>query len=480
MGFTWLDSGIVVFYLLATIAFGLWLGRGNTNLSNYFLANRRLPWWLISLSIVATETSTLTFIGAPALSYMGDLRFLQVVMGYFLGRILVSLVLIPGYFKGEVQTAYELLRFHFGQRVRNVSAAVFQVTRVLSDGVRLFATGLVLSVVAEISDVWCVALIGAVTIVYTVYGGMVAVVWNDALQLLLYLGGAGLALVTLLTRIPGGWSGAMSTATEAGKLRLWDLSMSWEDPYTLWAGLIGGAFLTLATHGTDQMMVQRYLACGQKRGSQWALVASGVFIFLQFLLFLLIGILLYAFYQNSPQPQQWAQPDRIFPTFIVQELPAGVSGLLVAAIFAAAMSTLSSSLNSLTSSFVNDFYRDYVVRGGGEAHYLRAARWITIAWGVALIFVSILARQWGSVLEAGLTITSITMGPVLGIFLLGLGKRRARETPALLGMAAGLLAVLAVSYNSPLAWTWYVALGASVTYLVGRTTAGVSAAYSSP
>ncbi len=471
MGFTLLDTGIVVIYLVATVAFAVWLGRRNTSLSNYFLADRRLPWWLISLSIVATETSTLTFIGAPALSYMGDLTFLQLVVGYFLGRVLVSLVLMPAYFKGEVQTAYELLRFHFGCQVRNASAAVFQVTRVLSDGVRLFATGLVLSVVAEIPDVWCVALIGAVTIIYTVYGGMVAVVWNDALQLLLYLGGAVLALGTLLAKIPGGWSGAVTAAAAADKLRFWDLSMSWDNPYTLWAGLFGGAFLTFATHGTDQIMVQRYLACGQRKGSQWALIASGIFIFLQFLLFLLIGVLLYAFYQDSPHPQQWDQPDRIFPTFIVQELPAGISGLLVAAIFAAAMSTLSSSLNSLTSSFVNDFYRNYLVQEGGEAHYLSAARWITITWGAVLISVSILARHWGSVLEAGLSITSITMGPVLGIFLLGLGKSRAREMPALLGMAAGLLVVVAVSYSGQLAWTWYVALGTSVTYIVGRTAA---------
>ena len=475
MGFTLLDSAIVVLYLLATAAFGIWMGWGHANLSGYFLADRRMPWWVISLSIVATETSTLTFIGAPALSYVGNLTFLQLVIGYFIGRVLVSLILIPAYFKGRVRTAYELLLFRLGRKVRNTSAALFQITRVLSDGVRLFATGLVLSVVADISDVACVALIGVVTIVYTVYGGMVAVVWNDALQLLLYLGGAVLALWTLLARIPGGWSEAVSTATATDKLRIWDFSNNWEDPYTLAAGLIGGAFLTFATHGADQMMVQRYLACGQRRGSQWALIASGVFIFLQFLLFLLIGVLLYVFYQKSSGLDPSVRPDRIFAIFIVKEMPAGISGLLVAAIFAAAMSTLSSSLNSLTSSFVNDFYRSYWVRDGSDAHYLRAARWITIAWGVVLIFVSVLARHWGSVLEVGLTITAITMGPVLGTFLLGLGKSRAREIPVLLGILSGLLTVLTVSYTGKLAWTWYVTVGTAVTYIVGWAASRLSA-----
>lgn len=464
MGFTGLDYFIVFIYLVATALLGTWIGRGQKNITDYFLGAKRMPWWAICGSIVATETSTLTFIGAPALAYSGNMTFLQVALGYVLGRFLVSIFLIPAYFKGEIQTAYQLLEARFGQQTRTLAAGLFQVTRALSDGVRLYATALVLGVVLSISDVWTILIIGAVTILYTFYGGIRSVVWNDVVQLTIYLLGAGLALGIILGRIPGGWSGIAAAAEPLGKFQVFDFTWTLADKYTFWAGLMGGAFLTFATHGTDQMMVQRYLACGDRRQSQLALILSGVVVLIQFFIFLLIGVMLYAFYQHFPLSRPLSKTDEIFPLFIVEQMPPGASGLVIAAIFAAAMSTLSSSLNSLASSSINDFYRNFLVKQASDSHYLRVSRLFTLGWGMVLIALSLLARNWGSVLEAGLTITSITMGSMLGIFLLGSWTRTTVQGAALVGMATGLAVMVFVSQLESIAWTWYTLIGTLVTF----------------
>ena len=479
MGFTALDYVVLFFYLIASAILGTLIGRGQKNINDYFLAGKRVPWWAISFSIVATETSTLTFIGAPAISYTGNLAFLQVIFGYFLGRLLVSFFLIPSYFEGEIQTAYEVLNLRFGRQVQNFSAFLFQASRSLADGVRLFATGLVLSVVTDISDQWSVVMIGVVTIIYTLYGGMRAVVWNDVIQLLIYITGATLAFFIILSRIPGGWSEVVSLAAPLNKFQFLDFTLSLSVAYTFWAGLLGGSFITFATHGTDQMMVQRYLACGNKKGSQLALTLSGFLVFAQFLLFLIIGVMLYAFYQHFPLARELEQMDRIFPIFIVQQMPPGVSGLIIAAIFAAAMSTLSSSLNSLASSSVNDFYKNYWGKGLTETHYLKASRIFTLGWGAVLVGISMMARNWGEVLEVGLTITTITMGSILGIFLLGLRSTRIPEGAALAGMMAGLVTMLVVHMSGTIAWTWYVLVGTAVTLAVGTLFAKLSVSFPS-
>ena len=467
MGFTTLDYVVLVGYLLGCAIFGTLIGRGQRNINDYFLAGKKMPWWAISFSIVATETSTLTFIGAPAIAYTGNLTFLQVIAGYFLGRLLVSFVLIPSYFKGSLHTAYQLLDLQFGKKIQNFSALLFLGSRSLADGVRLFATALVLSVVTDLADHWTVLIIGVATIAYTFYGGMRAVVWNDVAQLIIYMGGAVVAFFVVLEGIPGGWAEVVSLAAPLEKFQFIDFTLDLSLAYTFWAGLVGGAFITFATHGTDQMMVQRYLACGDRRGSQLALIFSGLVVFLQFLLFLVIGVMLYAFYERFPLGQELEQVDRIFPIFIVEQMPAGFSGLIIAAIFAAAMSTLSSSLNSLSSSSINDFYKVYLVQEASDAHYLRASRTATLTWGVVLIVISMLARNWGEVLQVGLTISSITMGSVLGVFLLGLRRRQLREGPALVAMISGLMIVLVLHLFSDVAWTWYMLIGTSTTFGVG-------------
>ncbi len=465
-GFTSLDYTVLAAYLFVTALFGVLVGRGQGNVQDYFLAGKKLPWWAICFSIVATETSTLTFIGVPSLSYVGNMTFLQVGMGYLLGRILVSLWLIPAYFKDEIYTAYDLLNSRFGPHVRNVAALLFQVTRVLADGVRLYATVLVLSLVLPISDLWGLVIIAAVTLTYTLCGGLRAVVWNDTVQLALYLTGALLAFWTLLERMPGGWPAGARLAIEGGKFQILDFSLNIQVTYTFWAGIIGGACLTLATHGTDQMMVQRYLACGSKRGSQIAVITSGIVVLAQFLLFSLVGILLFIFYFEVPRIES-IPVDQIFPLFVVEELPSGISGLVIAAVFASAMSTLSSSLNSLSSSWTNDFYRNYSSTTATSSQYLMVSRLSTAGWAVILVGVSLLARNWGEVLEAGLTITSISMGAILGIFLLGIWTRRTGPNAALVSLVAGITVPLTLHLSGIVAWTWYVLVGTATTLTIG-------------
>ena len=349
------------------------------------------------------------------------------------------------------------------------------MNRTLADGVRLFATALVLSVVTQISDVWTVVIIGVITIIYTFYGGFKAVVWNDVLQLFIYVIGAMIAFFVLLERIPGGWQQVARLAGESDKFQITDFSFSLANPYTFAGAVAGGAFLAFATHGTDQMMVQRYLACSDRRKAQQGLILSGLIVMGQFLLFLVIGILLFSFYQDYPNPNLPSDSQRIFPVFIVEELPRGISGLVIAAVFAAAMSTLSSSLNSLASSTLNDFYRPYLAPHAGDEHYIRLSRFFTAGWGVVLIGVSLLARNWGSVLEVGLGITSVVMGGVLGAFLLGQWTRVRSELAGLTAMISGLGVVLFLELNRacdwsllpPVAWTWYVLIGAATTLVVG-------------
>lgn len=483
MGFGWLDFLILVLYFAGITAFGAWLGRRQKSTRDYFLAGGEAPWWAVSISIVATETSTLTFIGAPALAYNSNLTFLQLVLGYVIGRIIVSFLLIPAYFKGALDTSYQLLNQRFGARVKNFAALLFLTTRSLADGVRLFATGLVLHVILRNSGDWPgavlaggdilpIAVMGLLTIYYTFKGGMRAVIWTDFIQMIVYIFGALLAFWILLERIPGGWQEVAATARAAGKLRLFDFSFDPSASYTFWSGAIGGALLTTATHGTDQLMVQRYLACGSQRKSQVALIASGLVVLAQFALFLIIGIMLYVFYRLLPPSTAISNSDEIFPVFIVEQMPSVAAGVVIAAIFAAAMSTLSGSLNSLASVSVNDFYRVYFKPQASEEHYLKVSRTLTLIWGIVLIGIGVLAREWGSVLEVGLTIASFTLGSVLGVFLLAVLSSKTDEPSALAAMASGLLFMLGIHllgrYNIvKIAWTWYVPIGTLTAVSVG-------------
>jgi SSS family solute:Na+ symporter len=458
-----IDFAILILYLAGITLFGVRLRRGQQNLRDYFLGGRTSPWWALACSIVATETSTLTIIGTPGIAYLGNLGFLQLVFGYLVARIILCVVLIPQYFKGEFYTAYQLLEKRFGPRMKSAAAIVFLCTRALAEGVRIAAIGKVVSVAFGTGDRASIAIIAVLTMFYTFEGGMRAVIWTDVIQFFLYMTGSILAFFLLLHKIPGGWVEITQVAAASGhKLQVFDFAFNLTQSYTFWSGLLGGTFLTMASHGTDQTMVQRLLAARNERDAKKALLVSGVIILFQFTLFLLIGVMLFVFVQSGGLPGISKDTDKMYPYFIVHEMPIGAVGLLLASIFAIAMSNASGSLNSLASSSMMDFG---VKRSGDDVKSLGRSRQTTLVWGAVLGCLGLV--NWGPVLVAGLTIASITYGATLGVFLLGTWNKRANQTGALAGFAVGLVTMVAVKFYSPIAWTWYVLIGTVITYAVG-------------
>ncbi len=464
MVLTWLDYLVIAGYLVAITAFGSWFAQFQKTTRDYFLTGRSVPWWAICFTIVATETSTLSFIGVPAGAYAGNMTFLQLALGYIVGRLLVSVLFLPAYFRGELFTSYELLNRRFGDAVKNTAAVIFIVTRTLADGIRLFATALVITVVTHVPVDVTVILLGAAMIVYTVRGGVSAVIWTDVVQMFVYIAGALVVFVGLLHLIPGGWGEVVRTAGGAGHFQIFDFSTDPRRVYTFWAGLIGGVALTLATHGTDQFLVQRLLSARSAAQAATGLVLSGVIVFAQFTLFLAIGAMLFTFYQHAPLPRALVSNDEILPLFIVTSLTHGAAGFIVAAIVAAA---LSPSINALAATTVNDFYKKYVRPDADEERLMRVSKRATIFWGVAQIGVALAAQYvTKSVLDSGLGVLSLAAGPVLGAFLCGVLGTRVQSRAMLAGMLAGTAAVGWAWGTGAVAWTWYAFIGASVTSAV--------------
>jgi len=431
-----LDLSIIFIYLTAVTGLGIWFSGRQTCPRDYFLGGKNLPWWAVCLSVVATETSTLTFISIPGLAYISNLGFLQIALGYIIGRIFISFAFLPAYYRGELYTSYELLRIRFGPRMQSYASFVFQVTRLLADGVRLFATAIPLSIITGWGYPVCIVIIAIFTIIYTSIGGIRSVVWMDVLQTFIYIAGAIIAGIVILNRIPGGLSGVLQTAIPAGKFHIFTLGLDkspgefFKINYTLFSGLIGGAFLSMASHGTDQLIVQRLLTCKNVHDSRKALITSGFLVFAQFALFLFLGIMLFVFYHGRNM-----RPDEILVGFIIKELPRGLAGLIVAAIFAAAMSTLSSSLNSLASSSMFDIF---IPRWGKDItpkKQLVLSRLFTIFWGSVFIFGALLFKdKQNPVVELGLAIASFTYGGLLGTFFLGTYSKITLEDEALVAM----------------------------------------------
>jgi SSS family transporter len=461
MVLTWIDYAVIAGYLLAITAFGSWFARFQKTTRDYFLTGRSVPWWAICFTIVATETSTLSFIGVPAGAYAGNMTFLQLAFGYVAGRVLVSMLFLPAYFRGDLVTSYELLNRRFGPEVKNVAAVIFMITRTLADGIRLFATALVISVVTQVPVTITVLALGIAMIIYTVRGGVSAVIWTDVVQMFVYVGGALIVFVGLLQLIPGGWNEVVRTAGAAGHFRIFDLSTDPQRVYTLWAGFFGGIALTLATHGTDQFLVQRLLSARSAGAASAGLIVSGVLVLAQFVLFLIIGTMLFTFYQHTPLPRPLVSNDEVLPLFVVTSLPQGVSGFIVAAIVAAA---LSPSINSLAATTVNDFYVKYVRPDADEPLLMRVAHRATIFWGIAQIAVALGAQfVTRSVLDSGLAVLSLAAGPVLGAFLTGVLTTRVRTGAMLIGMVAGTILLAWAWSTGAYAWTWYALSGAAVT-----------------
>lgn len=472
-GFTAIDAGVLVLYLAGVTLWGAWLGRRAKGGQDYFLGSRDLPGWAVGLSVVATETSTLTFLSIPGVSYLGTLGFLQLTLGYLAGRIVVSLVLLPNYAQGNMTTAYTLLDRRFGPTTRRVTSGMFQITRLLADSVRLFATAIPLALITGWPYAFSIGVIGALTLVYTFFGGIRAVIWVDVVQMFLYTLGAVLAMVVLQSLIPGGWPSALALASEAGKLTWLDFSLDPTVTYTFWAGLFGGGLLSMASHGTDQLIVQRLLTCRSLRASQQALIGSGVVVIFQFILFLGVGIGLWAYYEGIA----FDRSDAIFATFIIEALPAGVTGLLIAGVFAAAMSSLSSSIQALASASAYDFWGSLTGRESDDMALFRVGRVLTVVWSLLLVGAAILyipMSEDAAAVEVALTIASLVYGGLLGAFLLAILDRRASARGVIAGMVAGVGTVSTLWVASTfvlervlLGWPWFVPLGTLITLAIG-------------
>jgi SSS family solute:Na+ symporter len=511
-----IDLVIIFGYLIGITLFGVWFSRKQETTRDYFLGDRTVPWWAIAASIVATETSTITFISVPGIAFArnGNFQFIQLVFGYLLGRIVISLLFIPSYFRGELMTVYQLLERRFGNRIKMLAASLFVVMRNIADGIRLLLTAFVLAAVytafqpqanAETIVIASVILLGVVMIIFTYFGGMEAVIWVEVVQLGIYIAGAAMAGVVLVMAIKGGFGEAVSLGEQYHKFDFIDfgirstpyslgapftsrtfsftLPIDFTKTYTLWAGLLGGCFLTMSTHGTDQYLVQRYLCTDKPRRAALALLTSGAVVFVQFVGFLFIGVLLFAFYAPHTDPAygtlangvatlpslgaggtfQAVGGDRVFPDFITKFMPSGLSGLVVAAIFAAA---LSSSLNSIAATAVNDLYKPFRPKRD-DKHYLRVSHWLTLLWGIIQIGVALIVmRQNRSALDQALSVASLINGPVLGVFLVGTFLRRVSEPPALIGMLVSMVVMLYIRFWTPIAWTWYVLIGSLITFFV--------------
>jgi len=465
MGLTKLDLAIIALYLAGITLFGLHFRKRQRSLRDYFLADRNIPWWAIALSIVAAETSTFTIISIPGLAYDTNLTFLQVVLGYLVGRVVISFVLLPHYFRGDLYTAYELIERRFGRSLRSLTAALFLLMRAVAEGVRVYAVSIVVAIALGTGEIVSIAIITVLTLIYTFEGGLAAVIWTDVVQTVIYVGGTLVGLFTIVHLVPGGWPAIHTTAANAGKLRIFDFSPNLWKPYTFWAGLVGGTFLTTASHGTDQLIVQRLLAARSQRQSVTALLSSGIAILFQFALFLIVGVSLFVFYR-APSGN-FGTADRIYPTFIVTQMPHGIAGLLIAAILAAAMSNLSASLNSLSSTSIIDFYLQRKPQAD-ERRRVELSRVATLLWALVLFGLAVLSlHKVGRVVEVGLQIASVAYGALLGVFLLGVLTRRANQQGAMLGMFCGFLTELYVWLDTRVPWTWYVLIGTVVTFAVG-------------
>ncbi|HET7209426.1 MAG TPA: sodium:solute symporter [Terriglobales bacterium] len=465
MGLNKLDLFIIALYLAGITLFGLHFRKRRNSLRDYFLADRNIPWWALALSIVAAETSTLTIISIPGLAYDTNLTFLQVVIGYLIGRVIISFLLLPHYFRGDLYTAYQLIDRRFGSNLRSVTAGLFLFTRAAAEGVRVYAVSIVVAIALGTGEVASIAIITVLTLIYTFEGGLTAVIWTDVVQTAIYIGGTLVGVFTILHLVPGGWTAVHEAASATAKFRIFDFRPNFFVPYTFWAGVIGGTLFTTASHGTDQLIVQRLLAARTQKQSALALISSGVAVLFQFALFLVVGVMLYAFYRVPSQA--FGKADFIFPTFVVQKMPHGISGLLIAAILAAAMSNLSAALNSLSSSSIVDFYLRLRPQAD-ERKRVRLSRMATVVWAIVLFVLAVLSlHKVSRVVEVGLSIVSVAYGALLGVFLLGVLTRRANQNGTIAGMICGFGAELYIWLGTRIPWTWYVAIGGSITFAVG-------------
>jgi SSS family transporter len=484
MKFSVLDYAIVIVYLVGSILFGIFKAGKIKNTKDYFLGGKNMSWWSVGFSIVASETSTLTFISIPGLAYKSNMMFMQLIIGYFIGRLLVTFIFIPAYYNGNLETAYDFLGRRFGEMLRKITSSTFIVTRVLASGVRLFATAIPVHIVTGLDYPTSIAIIGVATLIYTYLGGLKAVVAVDVIQMFIYVGGAVFSMIVILNFLPNGVSDVITYATANGqnKFQIFNFASfnSWTEffasPYTFMGAILGGTFLTMASHGTDQLLVQRLLGCKDKRDSQKALVLDASVIVIQFAFFLFLGLCLYAFYEGKAftaltfgsNGLPLTSSDEIFPKFIVENLPTGIIGLVIAGILASAMGTLSSAISSLASSTYLDLFRRSHKDQDNKKEVLYS-KLFTLFWGVVLIGGAMLFTDTKNpVVELGLSIASFTYGGLLGTFLLGIFFKKINQSEAILGFIAGIMVMVYIIKYTTIAYTWYIIIGVAVTILVAN------------
>jgi len=484
MGFSTVDYLVVAAYMLAVVALGIWRGGKQHSVQDYFLGKGTIPWWAVCFSIVAAETSALTVISIPGVAYLTNLNFLQLTVGYLLGRIAVSFLLLPSYYKGELSTAYAFLESRFGVKTRRFASVVFLFTRIAADGVRLFATAIPLKLVMNIEYPTAILILALVALAYTYIGGVRGIVWVDALQMVIYLGGAITAAIVMISFHSEGWAGITQAASEAGKFGVFNLSFDGllQQPYTLFAGIIGGCFLSMASHGTDQLIVQRLLTTKSLAEGRKALIGSGIIVIVQFAVFLTVGLLLYGYYNGASISELGlSRADEVFPKFIIEGLPQGLSGLIIAGLLAAALSTLSGSMSSMSSSLILDFYRPIFGANLSDERALRISRYFTVMFCGILVGSAFLFMNTGqAVVELALSIASFTYGGLLGTFLLGVLWKKPSQEDALAGFVAGILVMVTVISLKLVAWTWFTLIGVLATILVGTLLSSLSRKNTSP
>lgn len=462
-----IDYFIIIIYLLLVALVGIFSGGKQNTVKDYFLGNTKVQWWAVTFSIVAAETSTLTFISIPGLAYLTNLNFLQLAVGYIIGRVLVAYVLLPAYFRGELSTAYSFLEARFGNKTRTYASVVFLFTRTLADGVRLYATAIPLKLLLGIEYPVAIIIIAGVTLLYTVSGGVKGVIWVDVIQMFIYIGGAVTAGFFLAFQYIQ-WD-MINTQMIIEKLSVINLGLDsgisdfFGKPYTLIGGIVGGTFLSMASHGTDQLIVQRLLATKKLKEAKKAVIGSGIIVFIQFAVFLLLGVGLYAYYDTLN-----VKSDEIFPMFIIEELPPGVSGIIIAGLFAAAMSTLAGSVSSLSSSTSFDLLAKFQLNFN-EKKKLTISKYLTVLWtfmltGSAFLFMN----SSSAVVELALSIASFTYGGLLGTFLLGLTNKNIDQKSALTAFTISITGMVLIISFKLVAWTWFTFLGVLLTLIFGN------------
>jgi SSS family transporter len=505
------DIVIIIFYFVSIVSIGLYMGRKEESMEDFALGGRKIPWWAVLASIIAAETSAATFLGLPAEGYrLQNILYVQLMIGTILARIIIAFLFLKPFYHYRVYTVYEFLQKRFGEASRFAGGVIFLITRVLASGVRVYIGAVVLVIAWKFLTgesptfgqyVVAISIMTLITMIYTMIGGIKAVIWTDLIQASVMFGGALFSLFVIIQLIPGGWEGIKAGTNDFANFKVFDSGLHGEktlyeamvslfsQEYTIWAALIGYIFLVMATHGTDQDMVQRMLTAPDLKRSRLSLILSGVADVPIALAFVTIGIFLYAYFQMVPDANLPSTPNEIFAYFIINKMPVGLRGLIIAGVFATAMGSLSAALNALATSFVKDFYTPYIRKDANEKHYVFAARVFTFVFSILMIVVaslsaySVLHDPELTIIPIALGIIGYTYGPLLGMFLIGmLTRTRGNNRGNLIAMFCGFLTVLVLSGRAnvllgclglpalavpQIAFTWYIMFGCIVTFLVG-------------